>query len=137
MRITPYLSFDGNCAEAFRFYESCLRGKIENLLTWETMPEKDRAQMPGIDLNRIMHASLTVGDQAILGADAPQGATKPAGFCVCISLKDMAEGKRVFDELSAGGSVQMPFSPTFWSPGFGMATDRFGIPWMINCEYPA
>ena len=137
MLINPYLNFDGTCEEAFKFYESCLRGKIETLFTHEAMPEEARAQMPGIDPKRIMHAHLKVGDQAIMGADGPPGAKKPQGFCVSITVKDTTEGKRIFDELSAGGSIQMPFAPTFWSPGFGMMTDRFGIPWMVNCEQTA
>ena len=137
MQINPYLSFDGECEAAFKFYERCLGGKIESLFTHEAMPPEAKAQMPGVDPKRIMHAHLSVGDQAIMGADGPPGGKKPQGFSVSLTLKSVSDGKRVFDELAQGGQVLMPFAPTFWSPGFGMLTDRFGIPWMVNCEQAA
>lgn len=133
MHINPYLNFNGQCAEAFKFYEEVFGGKVTFSMTWGEMPDAD--QFPKEAHKLIMHTSLTVGDQTIMGADSPPGQyEKPAGLNVSIHVKDVAEGERLFNKLSAGGSVTMPFQKTFWSPGFGMCADRFGIPWMVNCE---
>ena len=133
MHITPYLGFQGTCEEAFKLYEKVLNGKITFKMTYGESPMAD--QMPPDHRNRIMHISLQVGDETISGSDAPpQHYSKPEGFNVAISLKDAAEGERIFKELSAGGQVQMPFQKTFWSPGFGMLVDRYDIPWMVNVE---
>ena len=92
-------------------------------------------QTPLDQKNNIMHATLRFGDQVIMGADAPpQDYEKPQGFSISISVKDVNEAERIFNELSAGGSVRMPLQKTFWAERFGMFTDRFDIPWMINCE---
>lgn len=86
---------------------------------------------------KILHATLSVGDDLLQGADAPPNHyQKPQGFSVSISMKDPAEADRVFHALAENGSVQMPIQETFWAIRFGMVTDRFGIPWMINCEKP-
>jgi PhnB protein len=82
-----------------------------------------------------MHARLVVGDQVLMGGDAPpQYFTQPQGFSVSLNFKERAEAERVFTAMSEGGAVKMPFQKTFWSAGFGMFVDRFGIPWMVNCE---
>ena len=133
MKITPYLSYSGKCEEAFKFYEKVLKGKITFMMKNSESPMADKT--PAEAQNNIMHASLQVGDNLIHGADAPaQHASKPAGFCVSISLPDLVEAERIFKDLSAGGQVQMPFSKTFWSPGFGMFIDKYSIPWMVNVE---
>ena len=133
MKITPYLSYDGKCEEAFKFYEKVLKGKITFMMKNSESPMADKT--PAGAQNNIMHASLAVGDNLIHGADAPvQHVSKPAGFCVSISLPELQEAERIFKELSAGGQVQMPFSKTFWSPGFGMFIDKYSIPWMVNVE---
>ncbi len=133
MKITPYLGFQGKCEEAFKFYEKVLKGKVTMMMRYGDSPMAD--QVPAATRNNVMHTSLQVGDQTINGADAPeQHASKPSGFSVAISLKDFAEGERIFKELSQGGQVQMPFEKTFWSPGFGMCVDRYDIPWMVNVE---
>jgi PhnB protein len=131
MQLIPYLTFDGQCAEAFKFYERVLGGKLETLITHEESPMKD--QVPPEWGDRIMHAYLTVGDAKLMGSDSPpEFFTKPQGLSVSINLDDVARGERIFKELSAGGTVTMPFEKTFWAERFGMLVDRFGTPWMIN-----
>jgi PhnB protein len=134
MQITPYLSFNGNCAEAFRFYERCLGGRIEMMHTYGESPMKDQTP-PGWE-NRVMHVHLDVKGQPLFGSDAPPEHFSPAqGMHVSIGLSSFADGERIFRELSEGGMVTMPFEKTFWAPGFGMCVDRFGTPWMVNVEH--
>ena len=136
MQITPYLAFQGKCEEAFKFYEKVLKGKITFSMRYSESPMKD--QCAPEQRNNIMHTSLQVGDEFIHGTDAPgQHYSKPAGFCVSINLKDLAEAERIFKELSEGGQVQMPLQKTFWAAGFGMFIDRYSIPWMVNCAQSA
>ena len=133
MQLNPYLNFNGQCGAAFEFYEQVLGGKITFIMTWGEMPGAD--QFPAESHKLIMHATLSVGAGVLMGADAQPGRYQPAkGMNVSIHLKDIAEGERIFNALSENGTVQMPFEKTFWSPGFGMLVDQFGIPWMINCE---
>ena len=137
MQINPYLNFNGNCQEAFKFYEQVLNGKILFQMTWGEMPGAAE-QMPAETHDRIMHINLKVGDQTLMGADAPPDRYQsPTGMNVSIHVKDKTEAERIFIALAAGGKTTMPFSQTFWSPGFGMCVDRFGIPWMVNTEAPA
>ena len=134
MQISPYLNFNGNCAEAFKFYEKCLGGRIEMMHTYGDSPMKD--QMPPEARNRVMHVHLNVGGQTLFGSDSPTPEPNPPhGFHVSIAVDSEADGQRVFRELSAGGQVVMPFEKTFWSPGFGMLVDRFGTPWMVNVNH--
>ena len=133
MQLNPYLNFNGQCEEAFKFYERLLAGKISFMMTWGEMP--DAAQFPTESHKLIMHATLSVGNGVLMGADSPDGRyTKPTGINVSLHLKDIAECERIFNALAENGNVTMPFEQTFWSPGFGMCVDRFGIPWMVNCE---
>jgi PhnB protein len=133
MQLNAYLSFNGQCEAAFKFYERLLGGKVTFMMTWGESPMKD--QFPPELQKQIMHATLTVGDGLLMGADPPPDRyEKPQGISVSINLKDTAEGKRIFNGLAEGGTVHMPFQETFWAAGFGMCVDRFGIPWMVNCE---
>ncbi|MEK6288039.1 MAG: VOC family protein [Acidobacteriota bacterium] len=132
MQLSPYLAFNGQCDAAFKFYQQCLGGNIQTMMTYGDSPMAD--QVPSEWRDRIIHASLIVGETALLGADAPPDRdVKPTGFCVSIQIDDPAEAERIFDALSENGTVQMPLQQTFWAVRFGMVTDRFGIPWMINC----
>lgn len=131
MQINPYLSFNGNCEEAFKFYEKTLGGKIEAMIPHEGTPAADF--VPGDWRAKIMHARLAVDGEVIMGSDSPpQHQQKPAGFSVSINLDDTGKGKKIFEALSEGGDVRMPFQETFWAGGFGMCIDRFGTPWMVN-----
>jgi PhnB protein len=131
MRLIPYLNFKGNCAEAFRFYERVLGGKIEMLVTHGESPMAE--QTPPDLKDKVMHAFLTVGEAQLMGSDAPlEHFTEAKGLWVSINLEDVAKAKQVFTDLAKDGSVTMPFEKTFWAEGFGMVVDRFGTPWMVN-----
>jgi PhnB protein len=133
MELSTYLNFNGQCAEAFRFYERVLGGKIVMMQTHGETPMKE--QVPPDWQDKVMHVRLEVGGHAIMGSDTPKGHyAAPQGLHVSINLPSRADGDRIFKELAAGGQVTMPFEKTFWAAGFGMVTDRFGIPWMVNCE---
>jgi PhnB protein len=131
MMLSPYLFFDSNCEAAFKFYEKTLGGKIEMMLRNEEGPPEMAS--PPERKHKIMHARMTIGDQVLMASDAPPDHFhKPQGFSVSLTVKDPAEAERKFKALSEGGSVNMPFGKTFFSKGFGMCSDQFGIPWMVN-----
>lgn len=146
MQFTPYLNFDGNCAEAFAFYAGLFDGKIVYQGTFGDVPAS--AGMPAVPesaRNRIMHVHLQIKDQSLMGSDTMPGMDAscgggyqtPQGFWVSIQAADAAEGRRIFDALAQGGQTVMPFAATFWSTGFGMTRDRFGTPWMVNVPMAA
>jgi PhnB protein len=134
MQLDPYLNFNGQCAEAFRFYEKVLGGKIEGMFTYGEAP--NAGEMPSISSDQIMHARLVVGDQVLMGSDSPpEYYEKPQGLYVSINVEKSVDGRRIFNALADKGTVKMPFEKTFWAAGgFGMVVDRFGTPWMVNCE---
>jgi PhnB protein len=136
MRLSPYLLFNGNCAEAFRFYEKCLGGKIQMMMTHGESPMAE--QTPAGWKDKILHVSLLVGNEVLMGSDSPpEYFQKPQGFSVSFSVADPAEAGRIFQAMAEGGTIRMPIAQTFWSPRFGMLVDRFGVPWMISCDQPA
>lgn len=133
MNIVPYLWFNGTCAEAFHFYEKALGGKIVDMLPHRGAPMS--ADFPADWQDKIMHASLKVGDAVLMGSDIPPAHYTPAqGLSVSLHVKTAEEAERVFAALAAGGTITMPMEKTFWTERFGMLVDRFGTPWMINCE---
>jgi PhnB protein len=135
MKITPYLGFDGTCAEAFKFYERVLHGKIDMMMTYGEAPAPQQA--PADQRDRIMHVHMKVGDQSLMGGDSPSHThQKPAGFCVSVHIDTEAEAERVFKDLSDGAQVNMPMAETFWAKRFGMLVDRYGTPWIVNCPKP-
>jgi len=135
MNLVTYLSFDGQCEEAFKHYERVLNGKILMMMSGSDAPAG--VHMPPEFAKRIMHARLEVGTALLMGGDAPSGRpSKPQGFCSSIHIDDPIEAERIFKDLGQGGQVTMPMAETFWARRFGMLTDRFGVPWMINCEKP-
>ena len=84
-----------------------------------------------------MHGSVTVGGQVLMGADvAPERYEEPKGFSLSLQIQSTADAERIFKELAEGGAVMMPLEKTFWAARFGMVVDRFGVPWMVNCEGP-
>ncbi len=134
MQLNSHLHFSGQCEEAFKFYEKCFGGKIEGFFRYEGAPGADSQMVPPDWRNKVMHVSMKIGNQVLMGMDAPPDRfQKPQGFHVNIALKNVDEGKKLFEILSEKGNVSMPFAKTFWSPGFAMFEDRFGTPWMINC----
>ncbi len=136
MKLNTYLSFNDECEAAFKFYEQCLGGKIDSMMTYGDSPMAE--QTPPEKLDKIMHVSLIVGDTVLMGSDAPpQMFEKPQGFSVSLVFDDAVEAERIFNALAENGTVQMPLQETFWAARFGMVVDRFGTPWMINCDLPA
>jgi PhnB protein len=133
MQLNAYLNFNGNCAEAFKFYEQVLGGKIVFMQTHAETPAKDF--VPANWQDKIMHVRLEVGEEALMGSDAPPDHfAPPQGITVSVNVSPYAEAERIFNALAEGGRTTMPFQKTFWAVGFGMTVDRFGIPWMVNCE---
>jgi PhnB protein len=135
MRLTPhiYLSFNGQCEAAFKFYEQRLGGKIVGMFTWGTSP--DAAQAPAGWDSKIAHASIEIGGVTIMGADMPAVRYEPPkGFQILLAVDEPAAADRAFEALAENGTIQMPMQQTYWSARFGAVTDRFGIPWSINCE---
>jgi len=136
MQLNPYVSFKGQCEAAFKFYEQCLGGKIMGMHTYGQTPMAD--QVPAAWRNKIIHASLMVGDKVLMGGDPPpEHYEQPRGFSVSLSFDNPAEAERVFHAMSQNGTVRMPIQETFWASRFGMFVDQFGIPWMVNCEKAA
>jgi PhnB protein len=132
MQIEPYLSFNGECEEALGYYEKVLGAKTTFKMRYKEAPE-----MPGPPetAEKIMHASFEVEGSKLMAADAPaKFYTKPGGITISIGLKDAARAEQIFNALAAGGEVKMALQKTFWASAFGMLIDKFGIPWMINCE---
>ena len=134
MQVNPYLFFNGNCEEAMTFYAKVLGGKIEAMMKVEEAPADAQAQMADMK-GKVMHACIKVGDFQIMASDAPPARfNKPQGFDVSLHIDDFEKAKALFATLSEGGSVNMPFGPTFWARGFGGCVDKFGTPWMVNCQ---
>jgi len=136
MQVNAYLYFNGRCEEAFKFYEQLFGGKIEAMFPHKGTPVEQ--QTPPEWLDKIMHARLTIGSDVLMGSDAPPGHYHDGskGYSVSIGLNDPQEAERIFHALAENGKVNMPIQQTFWAARFGMLVDRFGIPWMINCEAP-
>jgi len=133
MQIISYLTFNGQCEEAFKAYEQIFKGNIETMMRHAGSPAE--SQTPPEWLQKIMHARLEVGGSVLMGSDAPPDRyEKPQGAWVSVNLKDAAEADRIYAALAEAGSVRMPIQKTFWASRFGMLVDRFGTPWMINCE---
>ncbi len=137
MQWSPYLAFDGRCREAFECYEKWLGGKVVAMIPYGDMPTKEH--VPTGSEARIMHARLVLGDQVLMGGDShpkiPYQGIK--GCSVAVQVKTQAEAERLFAALAEGGTVTMPIGETFWAVRFGMLVDKFGVPWMINCEKPS
>jgi PhnB protein len=133
MQLNPYLTFNGQCEAAFKFYERCLGAKIISMMTHVGTPAEQ--QVPAEWRNKIMHARLTVNDEVLMGSDAPPDRyQQPKGISVALQIKNAADAERTFHALAENGTIQMPIQETFWATRFGMLVDQFGIPWMINCE---
>lgn len=133
MQISPYLSFKGDCEAAFALYAECLGGQLGPIFRYGGSPMADQAPAGWED--KVMHGSLKVGTLELMGADIdPDRYEEPKGVSLSIQIKDPVEAERIFDALARGGRVMMPLEKTFWAERFGMLVDRFGTPWLINCE---
>ena len=136
--VEPYLFFNGRCNEALDFYTKALGAKVDFLMRFKDSPEPPEPGMvpPGSE-NKVMHASFRIGGQRLMASDG-RCAGKPNfdGFALSLTVRDEAEADKVFAALADGGQVQMPLAKTFYSPRFGMVSDRFGVMWMILVPRP-
>jgi PhnB protein len=133
MKVEPYLFFDGRCEEAIEFYRKTLGAEVAMLMRFKDSPEPAQPGMvpPGAE-NKIMHATLRLGETTVMASDGQCGGTpKFDGFALSITAANQAEAERLFDALGEGGKVRMPLTKTFFSPCFGMLADRFGVAWMV------
>ena len=130
MRIEPYLFFDGRADEAINFYKKAVGAEVTRLVRFKDSPEPSHAP-PGA-LDKVMHASLKIGDTNVLISDGDcKNQTKFQGFALSLYAANEAEADKLFNALAEGGQVQMPLAKTFFSPRFGMLHDRFGVMWMV------
>jgi PhnB protein len=133
MQVTTYLSFNGQCEAAFKFYEECLDGRLGSIFRYAGSPMANT--VPADWAEKVMHGSVTVGDLVLMGGDvAPDRYEQPKGFSLSIQITSPAEAERIYSTLAENGKVVVPLEKTFWAERFGMIVDRFGIPWLVNCE---
>jgi PhnB protein len=135
--ITPYLDFSGRCDEALAFYRDALGAEVQMLMRFDESPELPPPGMlqKGFE-KKVMHASFSIRGIPIMGSDGCNDQSKFDGFQLALQVPTEADAKRAFDALAAGGTVRMPLTKTFWSPCFGMLTDKFGLPWMVTVPGP-
>lgn len=136
MKVQAYVTFGGRCEEALEFYKKAVGAEVKDLLRWKDSPDAAMQPPPGYE-EKVMNASFRIGDTELM-ADDGMGAKEVEfkGMTLALSVADDAEAKRVFTALCEGGSVQMPLAKTFWTSSFGMLTDKFGVPWMVNVDAP-
>ena len=134
MKVQAYVTFGGRCEEALEFYKKAVGAEVKDLLRWKDSPDAAMQPPPGYE-EKVMNASFRIGDSELM-ADDGMGAKQVEfkGMTLALSVADDAEAKRVFTALGEGGSVQMPLAKTFWTSSFGMLTDKFGVPWMVNVD---
>jgi len=131
--MNPYLVFKGDCEAAFEFYAHCLGGQLGAIFRYGGTPLA--GDVPNDWAHKVMHGSVKIGDQELMGADVAQDRYQPPqGFSLSLQIRDTADAERAFHDLARGGSVVVPLAQTFWAARFGMLVDRFGVPWLINCE---
>jgi PhnB protein len=132
MDVQPYLFFDGRCEEALEFYKKALGAEVKVLLRFKDNPEPQPGMTPPGAENKVMHANFRIGDTEMLASDGRcLGQPKFQGFSLSLWAKTEAEADKKFAALADGGQVQMPLAKTFFSPRFGMLSDRFGVAWMV------
>lgn len=133
MQVNPYLFYNGNCEEALKYYQRVLGAQLGPMFPYEGGPPD--MPIPADWKKKIMHASISIDGEVLMASDATPGDYHPPqGFAVSLQVEDAADAERRFKALAEGGTVRMPFGKTFFSHGFGMCVDRFGIPWMVNCR---
>lgn len=136
MQVQAYITFGGRCEEALEFYKKSIGAEVTGLMRWKDSPEASMKPPPGYE-EKIMNAAFRIGETQLM-ADDGMGEKTPEfkGMTLAIEVADDAEAQRVFTALSDGGNVQMPLMKTFWSSSFGMLSDKFGVPWMVNVKAP-
>jgi PhnB protein len=136
MQMNAYLSFKGQCEEAFRCYERAFGGQLGTIFRYAGSPMAD--QVPADWQDKVMHTTLTLDGLVLMGGDvAPDQFEAPKGFSMSLTMTSEADAERVFNELAKDGRVIMALQKTFWADRFAHVVDRFGIPWLINCASEA
>jgi PhnB protein len=132
MQVQPYLNFNGRCQEAIDFYRKALGAEVITCMQYKDCPEPQQGMMAPENKDKVMHAALKIGDTTLLASDGRcTGTSSFQGISLSLHAKSETEANRLFGALSEGGAVQMPLAKTFFSPGFGMVADRFGVNWMV------
>ena len=136
MNVQAYISYRGRCEEALEFYTKSIGAEVTDLMRWKESPDQAMKAPPGFD-EKVMNASFRIGDTLLMADDSPgESPAEFKGMTLAIEVADDAEARRVFSALGQGGKVTMPLTKTFWTSSFGMLTDRFGVPWMVNVAAP-
>jgi PhnB protein len=141
--VNVYLTYNGNCKEAFDFYKSAFGGEYPYVGTFGEMPPQEgQPPIPEADKNKIMHISLPISKETVLmgsdtGGEWSSNYKEGNNFSISINAASIEEADKLFNGLSSGGQVTMPMNTTFWGAYFGMFTDKFGINWMVNYDEPA
>lgn len=137
MRVEPYLMFFGRCEEALAFYQRAIDAKLQTLMRFKDNPEPPRMPLPAGWDDKVMHSGFMVGDTLVMASDGMSDQPQRSdSVTLSITADDEAQARRFFDALADGGSVFMALGPTFWSPCFGMCSDRFGVSWMVGVDAP-
>ena len=132
MKVQAYITFSGRCEEALAFYKKAVGAEVTGLMRWKESPDKDMKGSPGFE-EKIMNAAFRIGETQLMADDGMGDKTAEfKGMTLAIEVADDAEAKHVFTALGEGGKVTMPLMKTFWTSSFGMLTDKFGVPWMVN-----
>ncbi|MGQ4878657.1 VOC family protein [Billgrantia sp. LNSP4103-1] len=138
MQLSTYLIFDGNCREAFEFYQHCFDAKLEAMATYGEMPDSEGMEIPEEARNLVMHARLRIGDQTLMASDNSPCSPAPyegiKGASIAVGVDSVQQAEQLFNALADNGSVHMPLEETFWAHRFGMLVDKFGVAWMINYD---
>ena len=136
MKVQAYVSFDGRCEEALEFYKKSIGAEVTSLMRWKESPDAAMKAPPGFE-EKIMNAAFRIGETELMADDGMGEKTAEfKGMTLAIGVADDAEANRVFTALGEGGNVTMPLMKTFWTSSFGMLTDKFGVPWMVNVTAP-
>ena len=134
MKVQAYVSFDGRCEEALEFYKKSIGAEVTSLMRWKESPDAAMKAPPGFE-EKIMNAAFRIGETELMADDGMGEKTAEfKGMTLAIGVANDAEAKRVFTALGESGNVTMPLAKTFWTSSFGMLTDKFGVPWMVNVE---
>ena len=136
MNVQAYVTFGGRCEEALEFYKKSVGAEVTALMRWKESPDAAMKPPPGYE-EKVMHANFRIGETQLMADDGlGDKAAEFKGMTLAIEAADDAEAKRVFTALGEGGNVSMPLMKTFWTSSFGMLTDKFGVPWMVNVTAP-
>ena len=138
-QINPYLNFNGECEAAFNFYKSVFGGEFDRMSRYKDMPPSADKPMNEADSEKVMHVSLPISSESVLmgsdvGGEWAKHNVMGNNIQLSVNAESEEEARRIFTGLGEGGHVKMPLEKTFWAERFGMVVDRFGIPWLINCE---